>query len=184
MSPIDARKLLSLGEDCGVLVASDSVIIEPSEATAFWEIARSATTRLRKAQTLEAIKAVRYGIHQLIKQGLDVSTVAALAAGGYAHDIMLANLGPLGYQTDFGELRLEAVWGPAFSARLLDAHTIGVATTNGSIRLLQTTFAPLGSLLETVEKILGAACATRKPVMASPPSRPIHASKIDDPSLC
>jgi NRPS condensation-like uncharacterized protein len=184
MSPIDARELLSLGEDCGVLVASDSVIIEPSEATAFWEIARSATTRLRKAQTLEALKAVRYGMHQLIKQGLDVSTVAALAARGYAHDIMLTNLGPLGYQTDFGELRLEAVWGPAFSARLLDAHTIGVATTNGSIRLLQTTFAPLGSLLETVEKILGAACATKKPVMASAASRPIHASKIDDPSLC
>ncbi|MBV9878252.1 MAG: hypothetical protein JO025_26210, partial [Verrucomicrobia bacterium] len=95
MSPIDARKLLSLGEDCGVLVASWSVIIEPSEATAFWEIARSATTRLRKAQTLEAIKAVRYGMHQIMKQGLDVSTVATLAAGGYAHDIMLSNLGPL-----------------------------------------------------------------------------------------
>ena len=184
MSPIDTRKLLSLGEDCGVLVASDSVIIEPSEATAFWEIARSATARLRKAQTLEAIKAVRYGMHQLMKQGLDISTVAALAARGYAHDIMLSNLGPLGYQTDFGELRLEAVWGPAFSARLLDAHTIGVATTNGSIRLLQTTFAPLGSLLETVEKILGTACAARKPVMTSPPSRLIRTSKIENQSLC
>ena len=184
MSPIDARKLLGLGEDCGVLVASGSVVIEPSEATTFWEIARSATARLGKAQTLEAIKAARYGMHQLMKQGLDVPTVAAVAARGYAHDIMLTNVGPLGYQTDFGELRLEAVWGPAFSARLLDAHTIGVATTNGSIRLLQTTFAPLGSLLETVEKILGDACATRKPVLTSPPSRLIRTSKIDDPSLC
>ena len=107
-----------------------------------------------------------------------------MAARGYAHDIMLTNLGPLGYQTDFGELRLEAVWGPAFSARLPDAHTIGVTTTNGSIRLLQTTFAPLGSLLETVEKILGAACATRKPVMASSAGRIIRTGKIDDPSLC
>ena len=184
MSPIDARKLLGLGEDCGVLVASGKVIIEPSEATSFWEIARSATARLGKAQTLAAIKAARYGIHELMKPGLDVPTVAAAAARGYAHDIMLTNVGPLGYQTDFGELRLEAVWGPAFSARLLDAHTIGVATTNGSIRLLHTTFAPLGSLLETVEKILGAACATRKPVMASPPSRLIRTSEIDDPSLC
>ena len=184
MSPIDVRKLLGLGEDCGVLVASGSVIIEPSEETTFWEIARSATARLGKAQTLEAIKAVRYGTHQLMKQGLDVPTVATVAARGYAHDIMLTNVGPLGYQSDFGRLRLEAIWGPAFSARLPNAHTIGVATTNGSIRLLQTTFAPLGSLLETVERILGTACATRKPVLTSPPSRLIRTSKIDDPSLC
>jgi NRPS condensation-like uncharacterized protein len=184
MSPLDVRKLLGLGEDCGVLVASGSVTIEPREVTTFWEIARLATARLGKAQTLEAIRAVRYGTHQLMKHGLDVPTVAAVAARGYAHDIMLTNVGPLGYQTDFGELRLEAVWGPAFSARLLDAHTVGVVTTNGSIRLVQTTFAPLGSLLETVEEILGAACATRKPVMVPPPSRLIRASKIDDPSLC
>jgi hypothetical protein len=52
-----------------------------------------------------------------MKQGLDVPTVAAVAARGYAHDIMLTNLGTLGYQTDFGELQLEALWGPAFSAR-------------------------------------------------------------------
>src|SRR5215469_9352816 len=184
MSPIDARKVLGLGEGCGVLVASGSVTIEPCEAITFWEIARSATARLEKARTLEAIKAVRYGTHQLMKQSLDVPTVAAVAARGYTHDIMLTNVGPLGYQTDFGELRLEAVWGPAFSASLLDAHTIGVATTNGSIRLVQTTFAPLGSLLETVEEILGAACATKKPVMVPSPSRLIQARKIDDPSLC
>jgi hypothetical protein len=108
LSPIDARKLLGLGEDCGVLVASGKVIIKPSEATTFWEIARSATARLGKARTLAAIKAARYGIHELMKPGLDVPTVAAAAAQGYAHDIMLTNVDPLGYQTDFGELRLDA----------------------------------------------------------------------------
>jgi hypothetical protein len=105
-------------------------------------------------------------MHQVMKQGIDIPTAAAMAAQG-AHDIMLTNLGTLGYQTDFGDLQLEAVWGPAVSARLVNAHTIGVATTNGSIRLLQTTFAPVGSLLETVEEILVTACATRKQVMLS-----------------
>jgi hypothetical protein len=64
--------------------------------------------RLGKARTLAAIKAARYGIHELMKPGLDVPTVAAAAAQGYAHDIMLTNVDPLGYQTDFGELRLDA----------------------------------------------------------------------------
>jgi NRPS condensation-like uncharacterized protein len=167
MSPIDTRKLTGLGEDCAVLVSSGTVTIEPSEATTFWEIARAATARLGKAQTLEGIRAARHGMHQVMKEGIDVPTAAAMAAQGFAHDILLTNLGNLGYPTDFGDLRLEAVWGPAVSARLVDAHTIGVATTNGSLRLLQTTFAPVGSLLETVEEILVTACATRKHVLVS-----------------
>jgi hypothetical protein len=167
LSPIDTRKLLGLGQDCGVLLGYGMVIIEPREVTTFWEIARAATARLGKAQALETIKVARHGMHQVMKQGIDVPTAAAMAAQGYAHDIMLTNLGTLGYQTDFGDLQLEAVWGPAVSARLVNTHTIGVATTNGSIRLLQTTFAPEGPLLETVEEILVSACATRKQVMFS-----------------
>jgi hypothetical protein len=166
-SAIDTRKRLGLGENCGVLVGSGMVMIEPREATSFWEIARAATARLGRAKSLEAIKAATHNTHQVMRKGIDVPTVAAVAAQRFGHDILLTNLGALEYQTDFGELQLEAVWGPAFSTRLVDAHAIGVATTNGSIRLLQTTFAAPGSLLETVEEILVTACATRKPVMAS-----------------
>ena len=167
MSPIDTRKLLGLGEDCAVLVGSGTVSIDPSEATTFWEVARAATARLGKVQTLEAIKAVKHGMHQVVKQGIDVPTAAAMAAQAFAPDILLTNLGNLGYPTDFGELQLEAVWGPAVTNRSVDAHTIGVATTNGSLRLLQTTFAPVGSLLEAVEENLVTACATKKHVMVS-----------------
>jgi Condensation domain len=166
-SPIDTRKRLGVGENCGVLVGSGMVIIESRDATGFWEISRAATARLGTAQSLEAIKAATHGMHQVMKNGIDVPTVAAVAARRFGHDILLTNLGILEYQTDFGELQLEAVWGPAFSARLVDAHSIGVATTDGAIRLLQTTFAAPGSLLETVEEILVTACATRTPVMAS-----------------
>jgi len=167
MSPIDTRKLLGLSEECAMRVGSGTVPIEPCEATTFWDIARSATTGLTKAQTLEAIRATRHGLHEVLKPGLDVPAAAAIAAQGFAHDILLTNLGNLGYGTDFGELKLKAVWGPAATARLVDAHTIGVTTINGSLRLVQTTFAPAGPLLESVEEILVSACATRKHVMVA-----------------
>jgi hypothetical protein len=167
MSPIDTRKLLGLSEECAMRVGSATVPIEPCEATTFWDIARSATTGLTRAQTLEAIRATRHGMQEVLKPGLDVPTAAAIAAQGFAHDILLTNLGNLGYETDFGELELKAVWGPAATARLVDAHTIGVTTINGSLRLVQTTFAPAGSLLESVEEILVSACATRKHVMVA-----------------
>lgn len=167
LSPIDIRKLVDLGEDCALLVGAGKVPIEPYEATTFWEIARSATTRLGTAQTPEAIKAALQGIFQAVKQGVDVSTAVDIMARGFANDIVLTNLGNLGYPTDFDKLQLKAVWGPAVAPRFVDAHTIGVTTTNGSLRLIQTTFAPIEALLETAEEILVSACATRKHVMVA-----------------
>ncbi|MGA7127482.1 MAG: condensation domain-containing protein [Chthoniobacterales bacterium] len=118
LSPIDARKSSGLGEDCALLVGSGTVSIGPGEATTFWEIARAATTPLRSAQTLAAIRAARHGMFQVIKQGVDVSTVADIAAQRLANDIVLTNLGDLGYPTDFGKLQLKAVWGPIGGAKV------------------------------------------------------------------
>lgn len=165
LSPIDARKSSGLGEDCALLIGPGMVSIGLGEATTFWEIARAATTPLRSAQTLAAIRAARHGMFQVIKQGVDVSTVADIAARGFANDIVLTNLGDLGYPTDFGKLQLKAVWGPLVAPRFVDGHTIGITTTNGSLRLAQTTFAPVESLLETAEEMLISACATRKHVL-------------------
>ena len=164
LSPIDIRNMLGLGEDCAFLIGSGAVTIDPYAATTFWEIARSAMAGLAKAQTLEAITAARKGLSQILAQRIDVLTAAAIAAQGFAHNILLTNLGNLPYGTDFGQLRLKAVWGPAVSARMVGGETIGVATANGALRLLHTSFAPLESLLETAKEILISACATKKHV--------------------
>ena len=157
LSPIDTRKLLNLGEDCAVLVASGLVVFEPRPAT-FWDIARYARTGLAPAQTLEGIAASRSRVHQMVSNGIDVPTVAAVTAEGFAHDICVTNLGNLPYETEFGELKLEAVWGPAASMRMEGAQAIGVATTNGALCLIQTSFGS-DSLLEVTERILISACA-------------------------
>jgi len=162
LSPIDMRNMLGLGDDCALLVAAAVVAIEPDSSTTFWQIASGSTARLSVARTPEAITASKYGFHQLMKQGVNVSTPGAMAAEGFAHEITLTNLGNLAYETDFGKLKLEAVWGPGVSASTAGTHTIGVTTTNGSLKRLQTTFEEPGSLLEATEEILVYACATRK----------------------
>jgi Condensation domain len=164
LSPIDTRQLLGLGDDCALLVDAAAVTFEPPEATTFWEIARTAMARLRPAQRLENITAARRGFHLIMQQGVDVPAAANMLAQGFAHEILLSNLGNLPYPTDFGKLRLEAVWGPIVSSRLKDAHTVGVTTTNGVLRLIQSSFAAPETLLETVEEILITACATRRQV--------------------
>ena len=156
-SPTDTRKLLGLGEDCAVLISGRVVAIEPHVFTSFWDIARHSMTGLAGAQTLKGIFASRSALHRSIKDGIDVPTAAALCAHIFAHEIRLTNLGNLPYGTEFGELKLLSVWGPSVSARFEGALTIGVATTNGTLCLLETGFGS-HSLLETVEPILLSAC--------------------------
>jgi hypothetical protein len=159
VSPIDTRKLLGLGEDCAVLIDAGVVAIEPHRSSSFWDIARHSIAGLAKAQTLEGVFASRSALHQEVRNGIDVPTAAEICAHAFAHEIMLTNLGNLPYGTDFGQLRLEALWGPAVSARFEGAPTVGVATTNGALCLLETSFSSPHSLLETSEKILMSACA-------------------------
>jgi hypothetical protein len=158
-SPIDTRKLLGLGQDCAVLFDAAVVAIEPHASSAFWDIARHSIAGLAGAQTLNGISASRNVLHQIISNGIDVPTAAAICAQAFAHEIMVTNLGNLPYGTDFGKLKLEAVWGPSVSARFEGAVTIGVATTNGALCLLETRFASSDSLLEITEQILISTCA-------------------------
>jgi hypothetical protein len=82
-----------------------------------------------------------------------------IAPNEFAHEISLTNLGNLRYETSFGELKLEALWGPAVSLGFVDVQTIGVATANGALCLLHTSYEPTESLLEVTGQILVSACA-------------------------
>jgi len=157
-SPTDTRKLLGLGEDCAALISARVVAIEPQASTAFWDIARRSIASMAGAQTLKGIIASRTAFHRTVKDGIDVPTAAAICARTFAHEIRLTNLGNLPYGTQFGELQLQAVWGPSVLARFEDALNIGVATMNGALCLLETRVDSSASLLETAEQILLSVC--------------------------
>jgi hypothetical protein len=57
LSPIHSKKLLGLGEGCGVQFGSAVVRVEPSSPAAFWDIARRAMAEEAGAQTLEIMRA-------------------------------------------------------------------------------------------------------------------------------
>jgi len=67
---------------------------------------------------------------------------------------MLTNLGVLGFDKQFGPLKLEEVWGPAVLDGMVGEHTIGVATVNGSICLTHTSHTPSEGLLPTMRNVL------------------------------
>ena len=89
---------------------------------------------------------------------MDVETAAQISAGAFARDLMVSNLGQMPYESEFGKLKLEAVWGPTALQGLDGEQNIGIATTNGAIRLLHASYSLIPHLLENAELILRAAC--------------------------
>jgi hypothetical protein len=89
---------------------------------------------------------------------MDVATAAQIAAAAFARDLMVSNLGQMPYESEFGTLKLEAVWGPTALQGLDGEQNVGIATTNGAIRLLHASYSLIPHLLENTELILKIAC--------------------------
>ena len=157
MSPINLRPLLDAGESCGLFVTATTGAFD-GRATGFWELARRAKAATAIGQRRDNIVALLSTVGGVVGEGADIATVADFGASAFAHEAMLTNLGVLNFDSRFGALKLESVWGPAVLAGMEGAQTIGVATVNGSICLTHTGHAPPAGLLEAMRSVLVDAC--------------------------
>jgi NRPS condensation-like uncharacterized protein len=157
-SPVDIRNLLGLGADCALLASPGVIFIEPQSLAAFWAIARGATASLTRSRTLEAVFSSMSFLRGALAKGMDVQAAATIMAHNFGFEICLSNLGNLRYETHFGELRLAALWGPAVLSGFEGEQEFGVATANGALCLLHTSYTPAQSLLDLTEQILVSAC--------------------------
>jgi hypothetical protein len=158
MSPINVRAPLGAGEACGLYLAGGVVPFRPVDSRDFWELARFAKKELSPSQTFQSLSTSMHGLEAIMTKDTDVETAAQIAAGAFARDLMVSNLGQIPYESQFGKLKLEAVWGPTNLQGLDGEQNVGIATTNGAIRLLHASYSLIPSLLQNTEWILRAAC--------------------------
>jgi len=157
-SPMDARRLLGLGDDCTLLALSMIVPAEPRGLSGFWDVARSVSARLAATRTVEYLGAALSLLGQSISS-LQVADAARLMACRFPFDFVITNLGVLPYATRFGHLQLAALWGPAVLSGFEDEHVFGVTGADGGLALTYSSYTPIDSLLERLERNLAAACA-------------------------
>jgi hypothetical protein len=131
---------------------------QPGDSSDFWELARFAKQKISPSQTFQSLSASLHGLEAIMTKDMDVETAAQIAAGAFARELMVSNLGQMPYGSEFGRLRLEAVWGPTALQGLEGEQNVGIATTNGAIRLLHASYSLIPDLLENAELILRAAC--------------------------
>ena len=159
MSPVNARAHLRAGEACGLYLGAGAMIpFQPGDSSDFWELARYAKKEIAPSQTLQSLYASLHGLEAIMTKDMEVETAAQIAAGAFARELMVSNLGQIPYGSEFGRLRLEAVWGPTALQGLEGEQNVGVATTNGALRLLHASYTLIPQLLENTELILRAAC--------------------------
>ena len=159
MSPVNARAHLGAGEACGLYLGGGGMIsFQPGDSRDFWELARFAKKEIAPSQTFQSLSTSLHRLEAIMTKDIDVETVAQIAAGAFARDLMVSNLGQMPYESEFGKLKLEAVWGPTALQGLEGEQNVGVATTNGAIRLLHASYTLIPHLLENTDLILRAAC--------------------------
>ena len=121
---------------------------------------------LRATNQYNPVASLR-GLEAIMTKDMDVETAAQIAAVAFARDLMVSNLGKMPYESEFGKLKLEAVWGPTALQGLDGEQNVGIATTNGAIRLLHASYSLIPHLLENAELILRAACEGQTPDVAT-----------------
>src|ERR1700720_599178 len=154
ISPVNNRTILGRGDDCALSIIFPIGSYNPKSASQFWEIARSVRDDLANVRTPGGLSAVLRGFEQLISSKPGVQGIAQFELQVCACEMMVSNLGVLPFEVDFGDLRLEALWGPSVFVGIEGEQMIGAATVRGAIHLLHSSYTPIASLLETTEQVL------------------------------
>jgi NRPS condensation-like uncharacterized protein len=159
ISPSDMRMLLGAGEDVAPLAGGAAMTMEPpTHAADFWETARLVKRNLVPPQTPEELKRSFAPIEHFMSGHPSLRETIAFLANRGGPKISVNNLGAIPFGERFGELTLEAIWGPCILLGYEGERLISAATVNGSLHLMHTSYEPLPSVLSVMEQHLTAAC--------------------------
>ena len=171
LSPVNIRRELGVGENCGVFVSAASSVFDLGVRD-FWELARKAKTDVASGQTRASVEALISHLRRVVGNGLDVAAASDFMAVAFAHEAVVTNLGHLPFGGQFGHVELKALWGPCVLAGFEDEQTIGAATVDGSLCLTYTSHTPRDGLLEAMGGVLTEACSDQRPKAVLPLAGP------------
>ncbi|OOQ58435.1 condensation domain-containing protein [Mucilaginibacter pedocola] len=158
ISPICARGPLKLDDNYGLNITTHPVFFEGEQAYDFWEIARLAKAGLAGTDTEEHVKNYINFFRDLTFNSPDLQQMIDILKNAFNHEIMVTNLGKLKYGTDFGKLKLNAVYGPIVRSGKGMEQTVGALSSNGALCLTNTSDNPIEGLLEAIVETLAEAC--------------------------
>ncbi len=159
LSAIDLRPLLGLGRDeCSMGAVAGIIGISTDHRIGFWERASLHMEKLKQLRSPENGRQLNEALDRILTPGCDPDLASGLL-GGLNYDLVVSNLGDLGKDRQVGDVRLEALWGPAGQGRLLDERFLGVITFGSEMRVIEARPFHRLSILDEVILMLIDACS-------------------------
>ncbi|MDT7811402.1 MAG: hypothetical protein QOJ42_1318, partial [Acidobacteriaceae bacterium] len=150
VSPENNRRLLGLKDQCTFSIIFPAGAYTPDSEEHLWHVARAVKDDLTPVRTAAGLSTVFSGFRRLMSTSPDVAQIAAFELQVCACEGMVSNLGVLPFETSFGDFKLESLWGPSVFVSIEGEQMVGVATLNGAIHLLHTSYTPIPKLLQTM----------------------------------
>lgn len=158
VSPVCTRAALNLDDNVGLNITTKSVFFEQEPQLSFWELARFAKAGLEETATAQYVTRYLSFFRNMVFGHNDMQQMIDVLKTAFNHHIMVTNLLRVRYETDFGAMKLESLYGPMVRSGKGKEQTIGALTTNGSLCLTNTSDTPIPGLLKEMEEILLEAC--------------------------
>jgi hypothetical protein len=154
LTSASSRAFLNAGESSSLFINSRMISFDAEKELSFWDLARFAKNSLNGIVSTESITGATNGLRKTVFNEPGTTNTFSFLKNDRAQELLLTNLGRLPYPTDFGKLKLSALWGPAIAPRNEGEQVVGVSTINGAMLLTQTSFAPFNQYLEKVVEAL------------------------------
>jgi NRPS condensation-like uncharacterized protein len=158
ISPICSRRPLGLDDNYGLNITTHAVYFESEQQLSFWDVARMAKAGLAGTDTEGHVKNYIKFFRGITFNSADLKLMIDILKNAFNHEIMVTNLGKVKYDTDFGKLKLKAIYGPMVRSGKGKEQTIGVITSNDSLTLTNTSDNPIDSLLDKMAQTISEAC--------------------------
>ncbi|OUL18131.1 hypothetical protein BV378_37400 [Nostoc sp. RF31YmG] len=135
LSPIDIRRHLAplIVEDCGYYASVGMTAHDITPDLTLWDIARSLKSQLHEQMALDKIAQKVTASQAFLATNPSPSQVKQAFDDGYSHEVLVSNLGRLNIPQQFGNIQLQAIYGPAVATYMKNERFIGVATVGNQM---------------------------------------------------
>ncbi|BAY11052.1 phthiocerol/phthiodiolone dimycocerosyl transferase family protein [Calothrix sp. NIES-2098] len=153
VSPIDIRQHLAplIVEDCGYYASVGMTTHDITPDLTLWDIARSLKSQLHPQITLDRVAQRIIASQAFLQTNPSPSQVKQAFDDAYTHEVLVSNLGRLNIPQQYGNIQLQAIYGPAVVTHLKNERFIGVATVGNQMFFTCTYLDPETSPAEAMQ---------------------------------
>ncbi len=155
--PVDARPFLHNEHDVVLSISAAQAVSTPLDGD-LWQSARKLQSELAPAQSLVGIEDVYARIGAADEMPMDANDLVDAMVRTDGYDLHLSNLRTVELPEAVSGLQVKAVWGPAVLMGIEGEQSVGAATFDGALRLINTSFTPAKGLLQAARQFILDAC--------------------------